>query len=69
MHLHPYPVLPFVQLYGAGASWNPKMPVMATGTPRQLTLALDDQTALAALGESPVSRDLEVEFEHERVGS
>jgi hypothetical protein len=45
------------------------MLVMAAGTRRQWALALDDQTALAALGESLVSRDLEVEFEHERLGS
>jgi hypothetical protein len=43
------------------------MPVMAADARRQCALALDDKTALAALGESLVSRDLEVEFEHERV--
>jgi hypothetical protein len=43
------------------------MPVMAAWAPRQCALALDDKTALAALSESLISRDLEVEFEHERV--
>jgi hypothetical protein len=45
------------------------MPVMAAGPPREFALALDDKTALAALGESPVSGDLEVEYEHGRVRS
>jgi hypothetical protein len=40
------------------------MPVMAAGACRQCSLALDDKTARTALGESLVSRDLEVEFEH-----
>jgi len=67
MHLHPNPVPPFVQLKGPGSSWNPKMPVMAAGVCRQCALALDDETALAAFGESLVGRDPKIEFEHERV--
>jgi hypothetical protein len=41
--------------------------MMAAGACRQCALALDHKTALAAIGESLVSRDLKVEFEHERV--
>jgi hypothetical protein len=43
------------------------MPVPAACTPGQLPLALDHEAALATLGESLLSRDLEVEFEHEQV--
>jgi hypothetical protein len=43
------------------------MPVMAAGVCRQCALALDDETALAAFGESLVGRDPKIEFEHERV--
>jgi hypothetical protein len=41
------------------------MPVMAAGAPGQFTLASNREAALAALGESLVSRDFQVEFEHE----
>ena len=66
MHLHPNPVMPFVQLECPGASRNPKMPMMAAWTRRQCALALDDKAALTALRESLVRRDLEIEFEHGR---
>jgi hypothetical protein len=38
---------------------------MAAGACRQCAPALDDEAALAALGECLFSCDLEVEFEHE----
>jgi hypothetical protein len=39
--------------------------VVAAGACRQCALALDDETVLAAPGESLVSRHGEVEFDHE----
>jgi hypothetical protein len=38
---------------------------MAAGACRRCAFALDDETALDALGESLVSGDGKVEFEHE----
>jgi hypothetical protein len=67
MHLHPNPVLPFVELQGAGAVWNPKVPVAAAAASCQFTLALNHKAAPAALSESLVSRNPKVEFEHERL--
>ncbi len=42
------------------------MPVVATGMTSQLALASNDETTLTALGKSLGSRDVQVEFEHDR---
>lgn len=42
------------------------MPVVATGVAGQLALTSDDQTTLTAFRKSLVSRELQVEFEHDR---
>jgi len=64
MHLHPNPVLPFVQLECARAAGYPEMPMMATGTPGQLALASNDETAPMTLLENLPGGDLKIEFEH-----
>jgi hypothetical protein len=43
------------------------MPVVATSMTGQLALASNDETTLTALGKSLGSRDVQVEFEHDRV--
>lgn len=45
------------------------MPVVATSAAGQLALASNDETALAALGKSLISRDVQVECEHDRLRS
>jgi hypothetical protein len=45
MHFYPNPVLPFVQLQRARTAWHPKVPMMAAGSPRQFTLASNDDAA------------------------
>jgi hypothetical protein len=45
------------------------MPVMATSAAGQLALASNDEATLAALGKSLISRDVQVEFEHDRLRS
>lgn len=43
------------------------MPVVATSMTGQLALASNDETTLTALGKSLGSRDVQVEFEHDRL--
>jgi hypothetical protein len=66
MYLHPDSVLQLAQLERARAPRKPEMPVVATSMPGQLTLASNDETTLAAIGKSLGSRDVQVEFEHDR---
>jgi hypothetical protein len=66
MHLHPDSVLPLAQLECASAPRKPEMPVVATSMTGQLALTSNDETTLTALGKSLGSRDVQVEFEHDR---
>ena len=69
MHLHPDSVLPLAQLERARAPWKPEMPVVAASAAGQLAFASNDETTLTALGKSLISRDVQVEFEHDRLRS
>ena len=69
MHLHPDSVLPFAQLERARAPWKPEMPVVAASATGQLAFASNDETTLTALGKSLISRDVQGEFEHDRLRS
>jgi hypothetical protein len=64
MHFHPDSVLPLAQLQRAWATWHPKVPMMAAGSPGQLALASNDQTAAAALVEDLPGGELDSKFEH-----
>jgi len=63
MHLHPDPILPFVQLQGAWPRWRTKVPVVAAISPGQLALAYDDQAAALTLRQDLPCAELEVKLE------
>jgi hypothetical protein len=60
VHFHPDSVLPFVQLEGAAATLDPKVPMMAPGAPGQLALAPNEKTASSAFLERLASGEAEV---------
>jgi hypothetical protein len=49
MNLDPHPVFPFIELERPSSTRHTKVPVTATGPPRKLALAADDETSSPAL--------------------
>lgn len=62
MDFHPDSVLPFIQLQGARTAWHPKVPMVAAGSPGQLALASNDQSAPSAILEDLAGGEFEGEL-------
>jgi hypothetical protein len=67
MHLHPDPVLPFIQLQSARSTWDPKIPVTATRAPSPLALAPHQKATATELLQDLISGDLQIKFQHSAI--
>ena len=62
MHLHPDTAAPLVQFEGPGPTRPPKMPVMATDSPREFALAPRYEASAATLSECLFGAELEIDL-------